>query len=61
MRPGVRSYLHDWVPDSWHALIKGLSDDGKAPGVGPHQGSKVCHKVNGREVICVGDLQCLQQ
>ena len=57
----MRSYLHDWVPDSWHALIKGLSNDGKPPGVGPHQGSKVCHKVNGREVICVGDLQRLQQ
>jgi hypothetical protein len=54
-------HLHDWVSDSWHALIKGLSDDCKAPRIGSHQGGKVCHQVDGGEVIRVCDLQSLQQ
>ena len=54
-------HLHDWVSDSWHALIKGLCDDCKAPCIGSHQGGKVRHQVDGREIICVCDLQSLQQ
>lgn len=55
------AYLHDWVPDGGHAFIKGLCDDGEAPSIGSHQRGKVCHHVDGREVICVSDLQCLQE
>ena len=54
-------HLHDRVSDSRHALIKGLSDDGKAPGISPHQGGKVGHQVDGRKIICVSNLQSLQK
>ena len=54
-------HLHDWVSDSWHALVKGLGDDCKPPCIGSHQGGKVRHQVDGREVIGVRDLQSLQQ
>ena len=54
-------HLHDRVSNSRHALIEGLSDDGKAPGIGAHQSGKVSHKVNGGEVISVGDFQSLQK
>jgi len=57
---GVK-HLQDWVSDGRHALVKGLSDDCKPPCIGSHQGGKVCHQVDGREVIRVGDLQSLQQ
>ena len=55
------AHLHDWVSDGGHALIKGFCDDGKASSICANKGGKICHQMNGSEVISVSDLQSLQQ
>lgn len=56
----LRIHLDDWVRHRGQAVIIGLDDDGKPLRVGSHKGGEVGHKMNGRVLIHICDLQCFQ-
>ena len=45
----------------WQPLIKGFNDDSKAACIGAQQCAKVCHQLDGQEIIGVGDFKCFHK